>query len=123
MEQPLGVQIEFPGLEAHDPLDLSLRAMKYAEGSLEELTLNAYACSQSKASISLFVHVLYLNEAEPNTVAFCFAWSSTARALVTPFSVKCTLEDLITTVHEIKPGGTILKIDERWEPHAARALG
>lgn len=115
----IGAKLEHPGMESWEPLDLSLKHMRFASGSLEELWLIGQACALQ--AIGLFVHVFIF---PGDTIArlFAFAWSSTKTALVTPFSITCSIDELIAALRGIPIGGVTVKIDERMDQTATIRL-
>lgn len=115
----MGASLELPGMEPWEPLDLSLKYVKFASGSLGELLFNGQACAS--AAIGLFVHIFLLpHENLARLVAF--AWSSTKTALVTPFAATCPIDELLSTLKEVPRGGIVLKIDERMGEQTACRL-
>jgi hypothetical protein len=119
MIERLGARLEQAGMEPWEPLDLSLKRLKFASSSLVGMQLNGRACAE--AGIGLFITVFVL-PGKTLTHAFAFAWSSTERALVAPFSVTCQFDEFQSALREILKGGILLKIDERMGEQSARRL-
>jgi hypothetical protein len=115
----MGASLEHPGMEPWEPIDLSLKHQKFASGTLSELELNGRACAS--VDVGLFLHVFVLPH-ESNAHLFAFAWSSVKSALVTPFSVACSVDVLIRALLNVPHGGVVVKIDERMDRPSARRM-
>ena len=64
-----------------------VKSLRYAEGSLRELSYAARACAQQ--GTRLFCHVFVLPDIDPNTQVVCFALNPSHP--MTPFVAQCNV--------------------------------
>ncbi|GGN29906.1 hypothetical protein [Streptomyces fuscichromogenes] len=112
-----GARLMLPEPDAHEPLDLSLKQLLYARGSLDEFAAAAMWCRQHERH--LFTHVFAPGH---STVGLtCFASGRTPHPA--PFTVECSMRSLVRTLARLPQNSVVLKIDERWAEGAADELG
>ncbi|MFJ3310034.1 hypothetical protein ACIPSA_44930 [Streptomyces sp. NPDC086549] len=111
-----GARLMLPGLDEHEPLDVSLKQLLYARGSLEEFTAAARWCRQHDRR--LLTHVFTAGHSDVGLTCF----TSGGRPRPTPFAMKCSMPSLVRSLALLPKGSVVLKIDERRAEGAADSL-